>query len=75
MIFTKSFRNLNNILFSQEHDFYQTIQESQQVERVYKGMFDFTIVNDEFDETYRTLRRELDNLSAEQQWVPINWVY
>jgi hypothetical protein len=38
-------------------------------------MFDFTIVNDEFDETYRTLRRELDNLSAEQQWVPINWVY
>lgn len=58
-----------------EHDFYQTIQESQQVERVYKGMFDFTIVNDEFDETYRTLRRELDNLSAEQQWVPINWVY
>lgn len=58
-----------------EHDFYQTIQESQQIERVYKGMFDFTIVNDKFDDTYRTLRRELDNLSAEQQWVPINWVY
>lgn len=58
-----------------EHDFYQTIQESQQVERVYKGMFDFTIVNDDFEEAYRTLRRELDNLSSEQQWVPINWVY
>ena len=27
MIFTKPLRNLNNILFSQEHDFYQTIQE------------------------------------------------
>ncbi|VDI16837.1 Hypothetical predicted protein [Mytilus galloprovincialis] len=58
-----------------EHDFYETIQESQNIERVYKGMFDFTIVNDDFDETYRTLRRELDNLSSEQQWVPINWVY
>jgi hypothetical protein len=38
MIFTKPFRNLNNILFSQEHDFYQTIQESQQAERAYKGI-------------------------------------
>ena len=27
MIFTKPFENLNNILFSQEHDFYQTIEE------------------------------------------------
>ena len=27
MILTKPFMNLNNNLFSQEHDFYQTIQE------------------------------------------------
>ncbi|KAK3083361.1 hypothetical protein FSP39_020764, partial [Pinctada imbricata] len=61
--------------FKTERDFLKMIDESAQVERVYKQFFDQTIVNDNFDETYRQLRRALDELSSTTQWVPVNWVY
>ncbi|KAJ8320919.1 hypothetical protein KUTeg_002506 [Tegillarca granosa] len=58
-----------------EDDFLKTVEESAQIERVYHSYFDMVLVNDDFDETYRSLRRALDNLSTEGQWVPVNWVY
>ena len=51
------------------------MDESAQIERIYKGLFDVTVVNDSFDEAYKQLRDCLTGLGTENQWVPINWVY
>lgn len=61
--------------FYQEEDMVATMQESAQIEKVYKGYFDLTIVNDNFEATYRTLKKALNDMSSETQWVPVNWVY
>nr|KAG5702402.1 hypothetical protein BaRGS_027489 [Batillaria attramentaria] len=60
---------------NREEDFINTVKESQQIERVYASYFDEIIVNDSFEDTYRQLRKSLNELTAEQQWVPVNWVY
>lgn len=62
-------------IISQEEDFISTVKESQQIERVYASYFDEIIVNDSFEDTYRQLRKSLNELTSEQQWVPVNWVY
>ena len=51
------------------------IEESAQIEKVYKSYFDMTIVNDSFDDTFREIRQIVDSLSTDTQWVPVNWVY
>lgn len=65
--------NLNK--FSQERDFRETLDESKRIERMYRQHFDLTIVNDNFEETYGKLRRAIETLSMEPQWVPVSWVY
>ncbi len=45
------------------------------IERVYKQYFDLTIVNDNMDATYTSLRKAIETLSTEPQWVPVSWVY
>lgn len=62
-------------LTSQEEDFLKIIDESAQIEKVYKSYFDMTIVNDSYDETFREIRQIVDSLSTDTQWVPVNWVY
>ena len=59
----------------QERDFRQTLDESARIERHYRNYFDLTIVNDNFDETYNKLRKAIETLSTEPQWVPVSWVY
>ncbi|XP_060581023.1 protein PALS2-like [Ruditapes philippinarum] len=61
--------------FKTEEDFLKIIEESAQIEKVYKSCFDMTIVNDSFDETFREIRQIVDSLSTDTQWVPVNWVY
>lgn len=63
------------IEFKTEEDFLKIIEESAQIEKVYKSYFDMTIVNDSFDDTFREIRRVVDSLSTDTQWVPVNWVY
>lgn len=58
-----------------DEDYRKTLEESAQIERVYKGLFDMTIVNDSFEDAYKQLRMALNDLGTESQWVPINWVY
>jgi len=61
--------------YLQEEDFLKIIEESTQIEKVYKSYFDTTIVNDSFDDTFREIRKIVDSLSSDTQWVPVNWVY
>jgi len=58
-----------------EKDFRNTYEESTGIERRYKNYFDLTIVNDNMDETYNKLRRAIEKLNTEPQWVPVSWVY
>ncbi|OWF36413.1 MAGUK p55 subfamily member 2 [Mizuhopecten yessoensis] len=56
-----------------DDDYRKAVEESAQIERVYKGLFDMTIVNDSFEDAYKQLRMALNDLGTESQWVPINW--
>ncbi|KAK7490884.1 hypothetical protein BaRGS_00017940 [Batillaria attramentaria] len=73
--FARGNRERGGVEMKTEEDFINTVKESQQIERVYASYFDEIIVNDSFEDTYRQLRKSLNELTAEQQWVPVNWVY
>jgi len=51
------------------------VDESAKIERVYGHYFDLTIVNDDLEQSYRTLQSSLEQLKGAQQWVPVGWVF
>ncbi|XP_059386548.1 MAGUK p55 subfamily member 2-like isoform X1 [Carassius carassius] len=53
----------------------RTVDESERIQRAYSHYFDLSIVNDNLDGAYRSLRRALDRLSTDHQWVPVSWVF
>uniref|UniRef100_A0AAR2JSN9 Membrane protein, palmitoylated 2b (MAGUK p55 subfamily member 2) n=1 Tax=Pygocentrus nattereri TaxID=42514 RepID=A0AAR2JSN9_PYGNA len=53
----------------------RTVDESERIQRAYGHYFDLTIVNDNLDGAYRSLKVALERLSTDQQWVPVNWVF
>lgn len=50
-------------------------RESQLLEKAYGHYFDLTIVNNDIDETIRTLEKAIEDVCNSEQWVPVNWVY
>nr|XP_032294502.1 MAGUK p55 subfamily member 6 isoform X2 [Drosophila virilis] len=66
---TGSNRNLS------DDDLISTVEESSFVQRKYEKYFDMVIVNEDFDETFRQVVETLDQMSHEEQWVPVNWIY
>ncbi|KAI5704826.1 hypothetical protein M8J75_009203 [Diaphorina citri] len=59
----------------EEEDIKRTLEESACLQRSYERFIDKVIVNEDFDETFRTVIELLDTLSNKHQWVPVNWVY
>lgn len=59
----------------QEDDLRRTLEESSCMQRTYDKYIDLTIVNEDFDVTFRKVIEALDKMSTEHQWVPVNWVY
>ena len=59
----------------QDDELRETIEESQQLYDLYSHYFDLTIVNEDFDETYKKIKNSIQTLSTDTQWVPVNWVY
>ncbi|XP_036429094.1 MAGUK p55 subfamily member 2b isoform X3 [Colossoma macropomum] len=53
----------------------RTVDESERIQRAYGHYFDLTIVNDNLDGAYRSLKVALERLSTDQQWVPVSWVF
>ncbi|PVD31585.1 hypothetical protein C0Q70_07000 [Pomacea canaliculata] len=68
----KSTRPTINELF-QEELFIATLKESRQIEKVYRPYFDDSIVNDDFDTTYKFLLTTMDNLHQGAKWIPVEW--
>ncbi|KAH8392160.1 hypothetical protein KR215_002131 [Drosophila sulfurigaster] len=59
----------------EDDDLISTVEESTFVQRKYEKYFDMVIVNEDFDETFRQVVETLDQMSHEEQWVPVNWIY
>ncbi|KAK6622858.1 hypothetical protein RUM43_008705 [Polyplax serrata] len=59
----------------EEDDLRRTLEESSCMQRTYDKYIDLTIVNEDFDVTFRKVIEALDKMSTEHQWVPVNWVY
>ncbi|XP_015217727.2 MAGUK p55 subfamily member 2b isoform X2 [Lepisosteus oculatus] len=53
----------------------RTVDESGRIQRAYGHYFDLTIVNDNLEGAFRSLRAALERLNTERQWVPVSWVF
>lgn len=53
----------------------RTCDQSAKLQAAYGHYFDLTIVNDNLDETYRTVKAALETVSKNPQWVPVTWVF
>ncbi|KAJ8254577.1 hypothetical protein COCON_G00211890 [Conger conger] len=53
----------------------RTVDESRRIQRAYGHLFDLTIINDNLEGTFRALKASLEQLGAQQQWVPVSWVF
>lgn len=51
------------------------VDESACLQRTYEKYIDYVIINEDHDETFRKVVQQLETLSSEHQWVPVNWVY
>ncbi|KAK3094483.1 hypothetical protein FSP39_002328 [Pinctada imbricata] len=49
--------------------------ESDLLEKAYGHYFDLKIVNNDIDETIRTLEQTINDVCSSESWVPVNWVY
>uniref|UniRef100_A0A1I8MZR1 Guanylate kinase n=1 Tax=Musca domestica TaxID=7370 RepID=A0A1I8MZR1_MUSDO len=59
----------------EDDDLISTVEESAFVQRKYEKYFDMVIVNEDFDDTFRQVVETLDEMSHQEQWVPVNWIY
>ncbi|KAI1887174.1 hypothetical protein AGOR_G00203420 [Albula goreensis] len=53
----------------------RTVDESGRILRAYGHYFDLTIVNDNLEGAFRSLKVALERLGIEHQWVPVSWVF
>ncbi|XP_036407897.1 MAGUK p55 subfamily member 2a [Megalops cyprinoides] len=53
----------------------RTVDESGRIQRAYGHYFDLTIVNDNLEGAFRSLKASLERQGAQQQWVPVSWVF
>uniref|UniRef100_A0A674N871 MAGUK p55 scaffold protein 2a n=1 Tax=Takifugu rubripes TaxID=31033 RepID=A0A674N871_TAKRU len=58
-----------------DEEMHRTCNESAKIQAAYGHYFDLTIVNDNLDETYRTVKAALETVSKNPQWVPVTWVF
>lgn len=59
----------------QDEELQRTCEESAKIQAAYGQYFDLSIVNDNLDETYRTVKAALETVSKNPQWVPVTWVF
>ncbi|GIY47498.1 hypothetical protein CEXT_675201 [Caerostris extrusa] len=50
-------------------------KESELLRQAYGHFFDLTIVNNDIEETIRTLEKTVEKVHTMTQWVPVTWVY
>ncbi|XP_061568000.1 MAGUK p55 subfamily member 2a [Cololabis saira] len=58
-----------------DEELQRTCDESAKILADYGHYFDLSIINDNLDETYLTVRAALETVSKNPQWVPVTWVF
>ncbi|XP_074513397.1 MAGUK p55 subfamily member 2a isoform X1 [Sebastes fasciatus] len=58
-----------------DEELQRTCDESTKIQAAFGHYFDLGIVNDNLDETYRTVKAALETVSKNPQWVPVTWVF
>lgn len=51
------------------------VKESELLQQAYGHYFDLVIVNNDIEETIRSLQHAMEKVSLQPQWVPVSWVY
>lgn len=51
------------------------MEESEKLYNNYAHYFDKVIVNENLDDALNELKKCIEVLSTEPQWVPVSWVY
>ncbi|MEQ2195815.1 hypothetical protein XENOCAPTIV_018816 [Xenoophorus captivus] len=59
----------------QDEELQRTCDESAKIKAAFGHFFDLTIINENLDETYRTVKAALETVSKNPQWVPVTWVF
>lgn len=68
-------KNKVTCFLSQDEELHRMCNESTKMQAAYGHYFDLTIINDNLDETYRTVKAALETVSKNPQWVPVTWVF
>lgn len=68
----KANRPTQQDLFQEEINIH-TVQESREIEKLYRGYFDDSIVNDDFENTYTHLKEKVSKLHKDAKWIPVDW--
>ncbi|XP_047213767.1 MAGUK p55 subfamily member 2-like isoform X2 [Girardinichthys multiradiatus] len=58
-----------------DEELQRTCDESAKIKAAFGHFFDLTIINENLDETYRTVKAALETVSKNPQWVPVTWVF
>jgi len=61
--------------FNEDGSLERLARESELLEQAYGHYFDLKIVNNDIEETIRTLEQAIDEVCTTPQWVPVSWVY
>ena len=64
-----------SVCFSaQPEELKDVIEKAREMEHNFGHFFDATLVNMEPDQAFHELRRLIDKLDTEPQWVPTSWL-
>lgn len=58
----------------QPEELKEVTEKAREMELNYSHFFDATIVNSDPDQAFLELRRLIDKLDTEPQWVPTSWL-
>ncbi|XP_061837672.2 MAGUK p55 subfamily member 2-like isoform X4 [Nerophis lumbriciformis] len=58
-----------------DEELQRTCEESAKIQAAYGHYFDFTIENNNLEESYCQVKAALDMVSRSHQWVPVTWVF
>ncbi|KAL7060512.1 hypothetical protein AAHC03_09918 [Spirometra sp. Aus1] len=61
--------------WKRDEDFRRTLDQSREIERDYRHLFDKIFICDNIEVTFDAIKRHLDSLLTEPQWVPAKWLY
>lgn len=61
------------ILF-QDDGLHKLIEDGRQMEDTYGHLFDYSIINTNFERTFDEILKVIDRLEREPEWAPAAWV-